>query len=366
MQMAKLMGVAMTVAFVSIAGAADAQRSVQERYQLEEASSPVRERAGWKKPKAVLLVGIPSDVAQEMQAQAPGVEILRAANYAEAKSLAPKAEAMVGVCSPELFAAGKSIRWVQVINAGVEDCVKISAIRERDILITNMQRILGPVIAEHVIALTLGLTRGLNEFLPAQVEHEWRREPGASKITTIEGKTMLVVGLGGIGSEIARRGHALGMKIIATRASGRTGPDYVSYVGLPEELHQLAAQADIVVNATPLTPQTTNLFDAAFFAKMKPTAYFINIGRGKSVVTQALVDALSNGRIAGAGLDVTEPEPLPSDHALWRMPNVIITPHVSGVSDLGMNVRYEVAKENLRRYVNGERMLSVVDISKGY
>jgi phosphoglycerate dehydrogenase-like enzyme len=363
---AKLIGVAMSVVCISIAGAVDAQRSVQERYQLEEAQSPVSERAGWKKPKTVLLVGLPPQVAQEIQSQSPGVQFLRATNGTEARALAPKADAVVGVCSPEILAAGKAIRWVQVISAGVEDCVRVPAIRDGDVLLTNMQRILGPVIAEHVIALTLGLTRGFNEFLPAQMEHEWRREPTAGKMSVIEGKTMLVVGLGGIGTEIARRGHALGMKVIATRASGRSGPDFVSYVGLPDELHKLAAQADVVVNATPLTPQTTDLFDAAFFGKMKRTAYFINIGRGKSVVTEALVDALTNGRIAGAGLDVTEPEPLPSDHALWRLSNVIITPHVSSVSDLGMSARYEVAKENVRRYVNGGRMLSVVDVSKGY
>ena len=366
MVFAKFLGAAIGIASASLAFAADTAVSVQERYQLEEAKTPVRDRAGWKQPKAVLLVGIPAQVAQEMQSQSPGVQFLRASSGAEAKALAPKADAVVGTCSAEILGAGKSIRWVQVISAGVEDCVRVPAMRDRDVLLTNMQRILGPVIAEHVIALTFGLTRGLNEFVSAQAEHQWRREPTAGRMSVIQGKTMLVVGLGGIGTEIARRADALGMKVIATRASGRSGPNFVSYVGLPDELHKLAAQADIVVNATPLTPETTNLFDAAFFGKMKSTAHFINIGRGKSVDTDALVDALSKGRIAGAGLDVTEPEPLPADHALWRLPNVIITPHVSSVSDMGLTARYEVAKENVRRYVNGERMLSVVDVSKGY
>jgi len=154
--------------------------------------------------------------------------------------------------------------------------------------------------------------------------------------------------------------------VIATRASGRTGPDYVSYVGLPDELNKLAADADFVVNAAPLTPQTTGVFDAAFFAKMKPTAYFINIARGGSVVTDALVAALKSGQIAGAGLDVTDPEPLPPRHPLWTAPNVIITPHVASDSDLGSDAQLAVVKENLRRYVAGEKMLSVVDVAKGY
>jgi phosphoglycerate dehydrogenase-like enzyme len=120
------------------------------------------------------------------------------------------------------------------------------------------------------------------------------------------------------------------------------------------------------VNAAPLTTETTNIFDAKFFAAMKPTAYFINVARGRSVVTADLVSALNDGRIAGAGLDVVEPEPLPPDHPLWRSPNVIITPHVSSQSDLPPAERWALASENLRRYVAGEKMLSVVDLKREY
>ena len=342
-----------------------AAQSVSERYQLEEAPSPVRERAGWKKPQRILVVGS-AQLAGELKAIAPGVEIVQAANGIEAEAKAANVDAVIGACTPGILAAGKSIRWVQVFSAGVERCVAIPAVRERSILVTNMQRIMGPVIAEHVTAMMLALTRGLDAFIPMQREGTWQRDAAAGRMAVVEGKTMLVVGLGGIGTEIARRAHALGMRVIATRASGRKGPPFVSYVGLPDELPKLAAEADVVVNATPLTPQTTGLFDAAFFGKMKPTAHFINIGRGKSVVTDALVEALANGGIAGAGLDVMDPEPLPADHPLWRLPNVVITPHVAASSDLGFAARAEVVKENTRRYVSGERMLSVVDVTKGY
>ena len=226
--------------------------------------------------------------------------------------------------------------------------------RERDILVTNMQRIGGPIIAEHVMGMVLAFTRGIDLYVPAQPRAEWRRMTPPGRMAVIDGKTMLVVGLGGIGSEVAKRAHALGMKVIATRASGRTGPDFVSYVGLPDELPKLASEADFVVNTAPLTPQTTGIFDAAFFAKMKPTAYFINVARGRSVVTAALVDALNSKKIAGAGLDVTDPEPLPPDHPLWKAPNVIITPHVANDSDLGYEAQIKVVQENLRRYVAGE------------
>jgi phosphoglycerate dehydrogenase-like enzyme len=140
----------------------------------------------------------------------------------------------------------------------------------------------------------------------------------------------------------------------------------VSYVGLADELPKLITQADVVVAALPLTPATTDLFDAKMFARMKKTAYFISVGRGRSVVTDDLVAALNNGIIAGAGLDVTEPEPLPKEHALWRAKNIIISPHMSARSELGQSVRLQVLREQVRRFAAGEKLLAVVDFSKGY
>ena len=185
-------------------------------------------------------------------------------------------------------------------------------------------------------------------------------------MVSLRGKTLLVAGLGGIGTEVARLGHAFEMEVIATRASSREGPEYVSYVGLPHELNTLAKRANVVVNTVPLTPQTQKIFDAGFFAALPPGAIFINVGRGGSVDTAALMAALESGRLAGAGLDVTDPEPLPGDHPLWRRKDVIITPHVSAGSDAGSEDRWLIARENLRRYVEGAPMLSVVDVQRGY
>jgi phosphoglycerate dehydrogenase-like enzyme len=347
------------------AGVAGAAESVIEHYGLEQAATPVSERPGWRKPKRILVGGQIAGVAQALQSSAPGVEFI-VAKPGEVARQAADVDAVIGMCTPEIIAAGKSIRWIQLVTAGVESCVSIPGVRERDILVTNMQRIGGPIIAEHVMGMVLAFTRGIDLYVPAQARAEWRRITPPGRMSVIDGKTMLVVGLGGIGSEVAKRAHALGMKVIATRASGRTGPDFVSYVGLPDELPKLAAEADFVVNTAPLTPQTTGIFDAAFFAKMKPTAYFINVARGRSVVTAALVDALNGKKLAGAGLDVTDPEPLPADHPLWKAPNVIITPHVANDSDLGYEAQMKVVQENLRRYSTGEPMLSVVDVGKGY
>ena len=345
--------------------AADAPAGVIEHYGLEQAATPVSERPGWRKPKRILVGTFVPGLAEALQPAAPGVEFIVASRDDLAKQAA-NVDAVIGFCTPEVVAAGKQIRWIQMVTAGVENCVSIPGVRERDILVTNMQRTGGPIIAEHVMGMVLAFTRGIDIYVSAQPKAEWRRSTPPGRMAVVEGKTMLVVGLGGIGSEVAKRAHALGMKVVATRASGRTGPQFVSYVGLPDELPKLASEADFVVNTAPLTAQTTGIFDAAFFAKMKPTAYFINVARGKSVVTSALVDALNSKKIAGAGLDVTDPEPLPAEHPLWKASNVIITPHVANDSDLGYEAQLKVVQENLRRYMAGERMLSVVDVQKGY
>jgi phosphoglycerate dehydrogenase-like enzyme len=215
--------------------------------------------------------------------------------------------------------------------------------------------------------MLLALTRGLRNWLPEQHKGEWDSTAfPMPKMWELKGRTMLVVGLGGIGTELARRAHGLGMRVVATRASAADKPPFVEYVGKPSDLLKLAAEADVVVNCTPLLPSTLNLFDAEFFTAMKAGGYFINVGRGKSVVQDNLVAALKSGQLAGAGLDVTEPEPLPADHPLWQMPNVIITPHIAATSDRVFSRVFLLAQENVRRYVRGDPLLSVVDPARGY
>jgi phosphoglycerate dehydrogenase-like enzyme len=275
------------------------------------------------------------------------------------------ADAAFGLCSADVLGKATHLQWIQWLAAGVERCVQQPLVQERHLILTNMQRIAAPSMAEHVIAVMFALSRHMDYFFKEQQAAHWEQD-AAPMLSDLEGKTVLVVGLGGIGTEVAKRAHALGMRVIATRASGRNGPDYVSYVGLPDELLKLAAEADFVVNCTPLTPQTTGLFDQAFFRTLKPSAYFLNVGRGKSVVTSDLIAALSAGKLAGAGLDVVDPEPLPADNPLWRLPNVIITPHISANTAVSDQQRIALLRENLRRYTAGEPLLAVVDVSHGY
>jgi phosphoglycerate dehydrogenase-like enzyme len=337
------------------------------RLRLEESDSPVRDQSGWRRPQRVLIATTDPERIGWMQDAAPGVELVGVDTLAAAVAAAPGADAVVGLCNPEVLGAGANIRWVQIFSAGAERCLAVPPVGEGKVLLTNMQRVAGPVMSEHVLAMMLGLARGLAVYIPAQAQGTWDRGlVEGDRMWTLEGKTVLVVGLGGIGIEVARRASALGMTVDAVRASGRTGPSFVRRVGLPGDLERYAAEADFVVNTTPLTDATRGMFDARFFEAVRQGSYFINVGRGQSVVTGALMDALRSGRLGGAGLDVTDPEPLPADHPLWKIPNVIITPHVSARTDLGATDRWLVARENLRRYVAGERMLSVVDPAKGY
>jgi len=338
-----------------------------DRLGLREAPTPVRERPGWSPPQTVVVFGN-EDLLERLRAVAPGVVEIVDGNdsTALARSLG-EADAVIGACWPDLVSAGTSLEWIQLPSAGAERCVNIPEIKERGILITNAQRLYGPEIAEHVIAMLFAFSRGLYRYIPVQQDGAWSRGLlDRSQLWELEGRTLLVVGLGGIGTEVAWRADALGMRVLATRRSSREGPEFVDYVGTADELMDLARQADVVVNTAPLTPETSGLFDSEFFAAMRPTAYFINVGRGKSVVTADLVSALESGAIAGAGLDVTDPEPLPSGHPLWRLPNVIITPHMSGMSDGAAERLYTLMEENLRRYLAGERMLSVVNVERGY
>jgi len=213
----------------------------------------------------------------------------------------------------------------------------------------------------------LGLARGFASYVPLQAHGRWAPDAvGDDRMWSLDGRTLLVVGLGGIGTEVARRAQALGMTVIAIRNSSREGPPFVSEVGLSGQLHAFAGRADVVVNTLPLTPETRSIYDKGFFDAVQRGALFINVGRGASVVTGDLVAALADGRVGGAGLDVTDPEPLPADHPLWRAPNVLITPHVSANADLGEEPRWLIVRENVRRFVAGGRLLSEVDLQRGY
>jgi phosphoglycerate dehydrogenase-like enzyme len=328
----------------------------------------VRELPGWQKPRKVVVLLSRPERLPALQAAAPGVEIVAVESAVQAAQAVADAQVLIGSCDEEIVAQGPQLHWVQVYSAGVDRCVGNPGLGRGDRILTNGQKIASPALAEHAIAMMMALVRALDVYHANQLNGSWQREVGMEReeFLELEGRTVLVVGLGGIGTQTARRAHGLGMRVIATRGSRREGPAYVDYVGLADETNELARQADVVINTAPLTEQTRGLFDAAFFKAMKPTAYFVSVGRGASTVTDDLIAALNAGEIAGAGLDVTDPEPLPAGHPLWTTPRVIISPHTAGRSDKSSDRLFLLVAENLRRYVAGDPLLSVVDFERGY
>ena len=336
---------------------------------LRESATAARDLPGWSPPKKVVIRNIESAGKEACEAVAPGVEIVLVESTEQAVRAVEGADALLGSCNEDLLSLSKELFWVQVYSAGVERCVSQPGMKTGDKLLTNAQRIDSAALAEHAIAMMFALARGLDIYYSNQInDGKWQRNKGLQgvEILELEGRTLLVVGLGGIGTQVAKRAHGLGMKVLATRGSRREGPDYIEYVGLADEVNELASRADVVINTVPLTDKTLGMFDSAFFDAMKPRAIYVSVGRGKTTVTDDLVVALNSGSIAGAGLDVTDPEPLPEGHPLWTTPRVIISPHAGWRSDKGDERLLLMVQENLRRYVAGDPMLSVVDIERGY
>ncbi len=304
----------------------------------------------------------------QLRKEAPNLNMIVGVSRAEALRLAPEVHGIDGrYCSPEFLAAAENLCWVQSTSAGVERFVAMPEIvGNEQIVLTNMQAVHGPTIADHAFAMLLALTRDLPYYLDPAQRGSWNRRGSGSPPIALEGRTLLVVGLGGIGSEVARRGKGFGMRVLATRRSDTPPPSYVDRQGGADELLEFLPEADVVALCVPLTDQTMGMIGERELAVIKPGAYLINVARGKVLDTDALVEALESGRLAGACLDVTEPEPLPPDHPLWAMPNVVITPHMSGRSALTGDRMRVLYLENLRRFGLGEPLLNVVDKKAGY
>ncbi len=287
----------------------------------------------------------------------------------QALELAPRAHgAEVRWATDEFLQQAKQLRWVQATSAGVDRYLGNQALIDSEqIVFTNMQGMHGPTIADHVFGLLLTLTRDLRFHAQPETRGKWQRQGSQElKPVALEGRTLLVVGLGGIGREVAKRGKGFGMTVWATKRRATPPPSYVDRQETSDALLELLPDADVVVLCVPLTEETRGLMNADAFAAMQMDTYLINIARGPVVDTDAMVTALKNGTLAGAGLDVTDPEPLPTEHPLWSLPNVIITPHIAARSALTREDWNRLYRENLRRFALGEPLLNVVDKTAGY
>ncbi len=257
--------------------------------------------------------------------------------------------------------ASPSLRWVHIASTGV-DAVLFPALLDSEVMLTNSREIFDPAIAEYVAGLVLALRKDLPRTLELQRSHRWEHR----ETLMVRGQEAVVVGAGPIGRATGRVLGALGctVRVVARRARV-DDPDF-GRVHATEELDALLPAADVVVVAVPLTPATRGLFGAGRFARLKPTAVFVNVARGTVVDEDALVTALREGRFAGAGLDVFAEEPLPDRHPLWDMPGVIVSPHMSGDFVGWRDVLARTFVENFRRWLQGEPLEGVVDKRLGY
>ncbi len=369
-----LSGVLLAAALFSTGAiAAEDVAATLASFGIQESEVRARDVPGWRAPGKILLLqyGFRRKDPAVFDGVAPGARVVSVTNLNDAMREAVDADIIIGdnpeICDARIINVARELRWLASLSAGMELCAAVPALKERRTLVTNLRGVDSPVIAEHAIAMMLALAHGLDRFAVDNSQGRWSTGRTApTRVRYLGGKTMLVSGLGSIGTEVARRAHGLGMKVVATRVGGTGKPDFVDYVGQPDELLKLAATADVIVSCVPLTDETRGLYNKEFFAALKPTAFFINVARGPSVVTDELVKALNEGRLAGAGLDVVDPEPLPAGHPLWSAPRVLISPHISAQSDAPPDTRWTVAVENLRRYVSGGKMLNVVDIERGF
>jgi phosphoglycerate dehydrogenase-like enzyme/glyoxylase-like metal-dependent hydrolase (beta-lactamase superfamily II) len=324
-----------------------------------------KDTPGWVKPRRIVIPNLSPSRLAELKLVAPEIEFVPARTAEEAAKLAADADGVVGFCSPAIVQESRKLRWVQVGSAGVENYLFPELVGS-DLTLTSAQNVCGPEIADQVLAMLLGHARGLRKTLPVQLnESAWRKPAPGDLPQEWKGKTMLVVGLGGIGTTVARRGHASGLHVLAIDPGDLERPDFVFSLAKPDRLLNLLPMADVVVIASPLTPATRGMIGAEQFRAMKPSAFFINVARGGIVQTDALVEALEKKRIAGAGLDVVEPESLPDGHPLRKLPTVIIMPNGASQSPEGAERQWRLWRENVRRFAAGEPLLCVVDKARG-
>jgi phosphoglycerate dehydrogenase-like enzyme len=268
----------------------------------------------------------------------------------------------------EALAHATRLRWIQSPAAGISPALLSDQLRRRPILLTNSRGVNALAVAEHAFALVLVLNRDLHVAMARQVASTWaQNELTALAPRLLKGLTLGIVGLGMIGAELARLAHGFGMRVVATRRRPELAPpQYVDGVLPATALEQLLRQSDVVILAAPDTRETTRLIDARALACMKRDALLVNVGRGALVDEEALVRTLAEGRLGGAGLDVFADEPLPATSPLWKLPNVIVTPHVGGVRADYWRVAVDMFVDNLRRFEAGEPLLNIVDKEAGY
>ena len=312
----------------------------------------------------------PAWLSERIHRDFPTVEAVQRSSYDGIEDYLCDAEVVIAwSLRPEQFKAAEKLCWIHSPAAAVHQLMFPELIHS-EVILTNSSEVHGGVVAEHVMALVFALAKRLPQAARFQLKHVWGQEAlwlGHPRPREVAGATLGLVGLGGIGRRVAKSAAGVGMRVIAVREHlGKEMPEGVQQVFASTQLDDLLAQSDSVVLATPVTPRTLGLMNAARLGKMKPDAYLINVGRGPLIDEAALSEALREQEIGGAALDVFAEEPLPADSPLWDLENLFITPHTAGITEKLWDRHYAFISENLRRYLEGRPLLGVVNKKQGY
>ena len=295
---------------------------------------------------------------------AQGAEVVFTEASRVSEEMAKSADIIIGNVAPRLIKGSTKLKLMQLNSAGTDGYTEAGVLPDQAVL-TNATGAYGLAIAEHMLGMLLCLMKKLDIYSNNMKSGKWE---DAGNVTSIWGSKTLVVGLGDIGSEFAKRMNAMGSSVSAIKRNPIEKPDYIDNMYSIEQLNEALAEADIVATCLPGTKETYKLFGKEAFEHMKSGAWLINVGRGGAVDTEALIEALESGKLAGACLDVTDPEPLPQDHPIWRTPNVLITPHVSGGYHLQQTHDriIDIAARNIKHIINNEQVENIVDMNTGY
>jgi phosphoglycerate dehydrogenase-like enzyme len=291
----------------------------------------------------------------------PEVRVVIAEDQAAAEREIADAEAAFGHLPRDVLAKAQRLRWLQAPQAAPAAGYYYPELIRHPITVTNFREIFNDHISAHIMAFVLAFARGLHVYIPQQLRREWKKSRENTGVVHLPEATALIVGVGGIGAETARLAAALGMTVLATDARRNSAPPGLAELHKPDALDALLPRADFVILTVPHTPATEGFMHRVRFQRMKRSAFFINIGRGMTTKLDDLVAALRAGEIAGAGLDVFEQEPLPAEHPLWTMPNVLLTPHMAGWGPYLDDRRYQIMSDNCRAFLDGKPLRNVVD-----
>ena len=305
--------------------------------------------------------GIIEKYATAMQEAVPGLEVYFASERDQQLVDITEASGCFGTLDKELLVPAKKLEWLAAPAAGPPRGYYFPELIESNIQVTNFRGIFNDHISSHIMAFLLCFSRGMHVFFADQFNQKWTNSGEKSPAVHLPESTALIVGVGGIGAATALHCKHFGMEVIGIDPRVSTEPEGIDRLRTPNELNDLLPEADFILVTAPQTPSTEGLFDKSTFSKMKESAFFINIGRGSNVVLSDLNEALRDGNISGAALDVFEIEPLPQDHPLWTAPNFLMTPHMAAAGPYLTERRIELMVNNCRRFSNNEPLVNVVD-----